>query len=93
MPRYISNTLRRYLKADRLLSSGLIVMRACFYCRIYNFLYVIAPESSYYERCFHLHLECKLALSDIKVKRLLKEKERLISEIAAVYTKIIRFRK
>jgi hypothetical protein len=93
MPRYIFSTLRRYFKADRLLSSGLIVIRACSYYRIHNFLCVIAPESPYYERCFRSHLKCKLAPPDVKAKRFLKKKERLISEIAAIYTKITRLRK
>jgi hypothetical protein len=93
MPRRITSILRRYLKVNRLLFSGLIVMRVCFYCRIHNFLYVIAPESFYYERYFRSHLECKLAPPDIKVERFLKEKKRLISEIAAAYAKITRFRK
>jgi hypothetical protein len=93
MPRYISSTLRRHLKANRLLSSGLIVMRACSYYRTYNFLCVVAPESPYCERCFRSHLKYELAPPDAKIKRLLKEKERLISEITAAYTKTTRLRK
>jgi hypothetical protein len=93
MPRHISSTLRRYLKADRFLSSGLIIMRAYSYYRTHNFFYVIAPESLYCERYFRSYLKYKLAPPDIKIKRLLKEKERLISEITAVYAKITRLRK
>jgi hypothetical protein len=93
MPRRTSSTLRRYLKADRLLSSGLIVMRACFFCRTHNFLCVITPESSYCERCFRSHLECELVFLDAKAERLFKKEERLISEIAAAYVKITRLRK
>ena len=93
MPRHTSSTLRRYFKADRLLFFGFIVMRVCSYCRIYNFLYVIAPESLHYERYFRSYLECELTFPDMKVKRLFKEKERLIFEIIAIYAKIIRFRK
>jgi len=93
IPRRTSNTLRRHLKADRLLFSGFIIMRACSYCRIYNFLYIIAPESPHCERCFRLYLEYELAPPDIKIKRLFKEKERLTFEIIIIYTKITRFRK
>jgi tRNA(Ile)-lysidine synthase TilS/MesJ len=93
MPRRISSILRRHFKADRLLFSDLIIMRACSFYRIYNFLCVIAPESSYCERYFRSHLKCELAPLDAKVERLFKKKERLISEIAATYAKITRFRK
>jgi hypothetical protein len=93
MPRRISSTLRRHFKADRLLSSGLIVMRACSFCRIHNFLYIVAPESPYCERCFRSHLKYKLAPSDAKAERLLKEKERLAFKITSAYTKITRLRK
>jgi hypothetical protein len=93
MPRYISSILRRHLKADRLLFSGLIVMRAYSYYRIYNFLYVITPESLYYERCFRSYLEYELILPDVKAERLFKEKERLIFEIVTAYAKITRLRK
>jgi hypothetical protein len=93
MSRHISSTLRRYLKADRFLFFSLTVMRACSYCRIYNFFYVIAFESSYCERYFRSYLECELASSDAKIERFFKKKERFISEIAAIYAKIIRFRK
>jgi hypothetical protein len=68
-------------------------MRACSFCRIYNFFCVIAPESSYYERYFRFYLEYELAPPDAKVERFFKEKERLTSEIAVVYAKIFRFRK
>ena len=93
MSRRISSILRRYLKTDRLLSSGLIVMRAYSFYRIHNFLYVIAPEFSHCERCFRSYLEYKLAPLNAKAERLFKEKERFISEIAAVYAKTSRFRK
>jgi tRNA(Ile)-lysidine synthase TilS/MesJ len=93
MPRRISSTLRRHFKADRLLFSSLIIMRACSFCRAHNFFYVIAPESPYCERYFRSYLKCELTLLDAKVERLLKKKERLTSEIAAVYAKITRFRK
>jgi hypothetical protein len=93
MPRRTSSTLRRHLKADRLLSSGLIVMRACSFCRTHNFLCVVAPESPHCERCFRSHLECELAPPDAKAERLLKEEERLASEIAAAYAKTSRLRK
>jgi hypothetical protein len=93
MSRRTSNILRRHLKADRFLSSGLIVMRACSFYRIYNFLYVIAPESLYCERYFRSYLKYKLALPDAKAERFLKEEERFASEITAVYTKTSRFRK
>jgi hypothetical protein len=75
MPRRTSSTLRRHLKADRLLSSGLIVMRACFFCRIHNFFCLITPEFSYCERYFRSHLKCELASSDAKAERLLKKKK------------------
>jgi hypothetical protein len=68
-------------------------MRACSFCRIYNFLCVIAPESFYCERCFRSYLEYELAPPDVKVERLFKEEERLASEIAAVYAKASRLRK
>jgi tRNA(Ile)-lysidine synthase TilS/MesJ len=93
MPRRIFNTLRRHFKADRFLSSGLIIMRAYFFYHIYNFLYVITPESPYCERYFRSYLECELAPSDAKTERLFKEKERLTSEIIAAYAKITRLRK
>jgi hypothetical protein len=93
MSRRISSTLRRYLKADRFLFSGLIVMRACFYCRIHNFLCVMALKSLHCERCFRSYLKCKLAPPDAKAERLFKEKERLAFEIAAAYAKISRLRK
>jgi hypothetical protein len=93
MPRRTSSTLRRYLKANRFLFSGLIVMRACFFYRVYNFFCVIAPESFYYERYFRSNLKCELASLNAKAERLLKKKERLASEIAAIYAKTIRLRK
>jgi hypothetical protein len=93
MPRRIFSILRRHLKADRLLFSDFIVMRACSFYRIHNFLCVVTPESSYCERYFRSYLKCELAFLDAKTERFLKEKERLASEIAAVYTKITRFRK
>jgi hypothetical protein len=74
MSRHISSTLRRYLKADRFLFFSLTVMRACSYCRIYNFFCVIAFESSYCERYFRSYLECELASSDAKIKRFFKKK-------------------
>jgi hypothetical protein len=93
MPRRTFSTLRRHFKANRLLFSGLIVMRACFFYRIYNFFCVITPESFYCERYFRSHLKCELASLNAKVERLFKEKKRFAFEIAAVYAKIIRFRK
>ena len=93
MPCRIFSILRRYLKADRLLSSGLIVMRACSFYRIYNFLCVITPESSYCERYFRSYLEYKLAFPDVKAERLFKKKKRLVFEITVIYAKITRFRK
>jgi hypothetical protein len=93
MPRRISNILRRYFKADRFLFSGFIIMRACSFCRIYNFFCVITPESSHCERYFRSYLECKLAFLDVKAEWLFKEKKRLVSEIAAIYAKITRLRK
>jgi hypothetical protein len=68
-------------------------MRACFFCRIYNFFYVIAPESSHCERYFRSYLECELASLNAKAERLFKKKERLVSEITVTYTKISRLRK
>jgi hypothetical protein len=93
MPRRISSTLRHYFKADRFLSSGLIIMRACSFYRTHNFLYMVAPESPYCERCFRSYLEYKLAFPDAKAERLFKKEERLAFEIAAIYAKISRFRK
>jgi hypothetical protein len=93
MPRRISSILRRHLKADRFLFSGLIVMRACFFCRIYNFLYVITPKFSYCERYFRSHLKYELASLDAKAERLFKKEKRLAFEIAAIYVKITRLRK
>jgi hypothetical protein len=93
MPRRTSSTLRRHFKADRLLFSGLIIMRAYSFCRTHNFLYVIAPEFSYYERYFRSYLKCELAPPDAKVERLFKKEERLISEITAAYAKTSRLRK
>jgi hypothetical protein len=93
MPRRTFNILRRHLKADRFLFSGLIVMRVCSFCRTHNFLYVVAPESSYCERYFRSYLEYKLAPPDAKAERLFKKKKRLIFEITVTYTKISRFRK
>jgi hypothetical protein len=87
MSRRTFSTLRRHFKADRLLFSNLIIMRACSFYRIYNFFYMIAPESSY------SHLKYELAPLDAKAERLFKEKERFASEIAAIYAKITRFRK
>jgi tRNA(Ile)-lysidine synthase TilS/MesJ len=68
-------------------------MRACFFCRIYNFLYVITPESSYCERYFRSYLKCELAPPDAKAERLLKEEKRLASEITVAYAKTSRLRK
>jgi len=68
-------------------------MRACFFYRTHNFLYVITPESPYCERCFRSYLEYKLASSNAKAKRLLKEEKRLTSEIAVIYAKTSRLRK
>jgi hypothetical protein len=93
MPRRTFSTLRRYLKANRFLSSGLIIMRACSFYRTHNFLYIMAPESPYCERYFRFYLKYKLAFPDAKAERLLKKKERLISEIAAAYAKTSRLRK
>jgi hypothetical protein len=93
MPCRIFSILRRHFKADRFLFSGLIVMRACSFCRIYNFFCVVAPEFSHYERCFRFYLKYELAPLNAKAERLFKEKKRFISEIAAVYAKIFRFRK
>jgi hypothetical protein len=93
MPRRISNILRRHFKADRFLSSGLIVMRAYSYYRTYDFFYVITSESSHCERCFRFYLKCELAPPDAKAKRLFKKKERLVFEITAIYAKISRLRK
>jgi len=53
----------------------------------------MAPESSYCERYFRSYLEYELASPDVKAERLFKKKERLASEIAAIYAKISRFRK
>jgi hypothetical protein len=93
MSRRTFSTLRRYFKANRLLFSGLIVMRVCSFYRIYNFLYMMAPESSHCERYFRFYLEYELAPSDAKIKRLFKEKKRLVSEITVIYAKISRLRK
>jgi hypothetical protein len=93
MPRRTSSTLRRYFKADRFLFFGLIIMRACSFCRTYNFFCIITPESSYYERCFRSYLKCELAFPDVKAKRFFKKKERFVSEIAVAYAKTTRFRK
>jgi hypothetical protein len=93
MSRRISNILRRHFKADRLLSSNLIVMRAYSFCRIYNFFCVIAPEFPYCERYFRSYLKCELTPLNAKAERLFKKEKRLASEIAAAYAKIIRFRK
>jgi tRNA(Ile)-lysidine synthase TilS/MesJ len=93
MPRRTSSTLRRHFKADRLLFSGLIVMRAYSFCRTYNFLCVITPEFSYCERYFRSYLECELAPLNAKAERLFKEKERLTFKIVAAYAKITRLRK
>jgi hypothetical protein len=93
MSRRISSILRRYLKANRFLFFGLIVIRACFFCRTHNFLYVITLESFYCERYFRSHLKCELAPLDAKAKRLFKKKKRLAFEIIAAYAKITRFRK
>jgi hypothetical protein len=93
MPCRTSSTLRRYRKADRLLFSGLIIMRAYSFCRIYNFFCVVTPESPHCKRYFRSYLKCELAFLDIKAERLFKKEKRLASEIAAVYAKITRFRK
>jgi hypothetical protein len=68
-------------------------MRACFYYRIYNLFCVVAPEFPYYKRCFRSYLEYELAFSDMKIRRLFKEKERFIFEIITAYAKITRLRK
>jgi hypothetical protein len=53
----------------------------------------MASESFYCEQYFRSYLKCKLAPPDAKAERLFKEKKRLVSEIAVIYTKISRFRK
>jgi tRNA(Ile)-lysidine synthase TilS/MesJ len=68
-------------------------MRVYSFYRTHNFLYVIAPESPYYERYFRSYLECELAPPDAKAERLFKKKKRLASEIAAAYAKTTRLRK
>jgi hypothetical protein len=91
--RRIFSILRRHFKANRFLFSGFIIMRACSFYRIYNFLCVITPESSHCERYFRSYLKYELASLNAKAERLFKKKKRLVSEIAAAYAKITHFRK
>ena len=93
MPRRIFSTLRRYLKVNRLLFSDLIIMRAYSFCRIYNFFYIMAPESLYYKRYFRSYLEYELAPPDAKAERLFKKEKRFIFKITAAYAKASRLRK
>src|SRR5258707_533572 len=74
IPRRTSSTFRPHFIVDYLLSSGLIVMRAYLYCRTYNFLCVVGPESVYCERYFRSYLEYEVALLDAKAERLFNKK-------------------
>jgi hypothetical protein len=96
MPRsrsQIISSFRRQRKADRILFSGMLVIRAYTYYFTRGFFCVLGAESLYYERYYRANRQCELASPDTEIERLLKQERKLFSEIKEAQTKVIRLSK
>lgn len=96
MPRsrsQITSSLRRQRKADRLLFTGVFVMRPCAYCSTRGFLCVLGAESPHCERCYRANRQCELAPPDAEIERLLKQERKLFGEAKEAQAKAIRLSK
>jgi hypothetical protein len=80
MPRAVSSgfsTLRRLLKANRLLRTGHSAMRACAFYLSRNVLCVMAAGCEHCEQCYRFNRRCELASLCAEIKRLFAKGEEL----------------
>lgn len=88
-----SSTLRRHRNADKLLSTGVIVMRSCSHCVRASALCVLSPSSEKCEQCYRFNRPCDLASPWTEVDRLLKQSEQLQAKALEAEAKAHRLRK
>jgi hypothetical protein len=84
MPRATSarfSTLRRYLKADRVLRTDYPAMRACDFCISRNVLCVISTGSKHCEQCYRFNRRCELFPPYTKIERLTDKDEKLFKKV------------
>jgi hypothetical protein len=96
MPRsrsQITSSLRRQRKANRLLFTGIFVIRPCAYYSTRGFLYILRAESPHCERYYRANRQCELAPPDTEIERLLKQKRKLFGETKKAQAKAIRLSK
>jgi hypothetical protein len=96
MPRsrsQITSSLRRQRKADRLLFTGVFVMRPYAYCSTRGFLYVLGAESPHCERYYRANRQCELVPPDAEIERFLKQERKLFGEAKEAQAKVIRLSK
>jgi hypothetical protein len=93
MPRAVSSgssTLRRLLKANRLLRTGHLAMRACAFCLSRNELCVVAAGCDHCEQCYRSNRRCELAPPCAEIERLFAKDEELSKQVLELETKSLR---
>jgi hypothetical protein len=95
----ISNFYRRFRLTDRIFLEGSPVIRFCSFYVFKDIFYVTLEFSEYCTECIRTYRQYELASSYTEINRLNRLKEKLISEIFAVYraalkvnAKLLRFR-
>jgi hypothetical protein len=80
MPRprpLISSTVRRRKRADFLLGTGVLTMRACASCLSFGVACILSPADERCEQCFRHNRICELASRQDEAERILKKKDEL----------------
>jgi hypothetical protein len=88
-----SSTGRRHKRADFLLTSGVLTMRAYASCTSFGVLCVLSAADERCEQCFRHNRTCELSSRQGEAKRIFKEKNKLREKRWEVEKQIIRLRK
>lgn len=88
-----SSSLRRSSQADRLLSSGVLVMRPCSQCLAAGVLCILSPRDEHCEQCYRHNRKCDLASPWAEDDRLQKQEEELRERRLRAESEAIRLRK
>jgi hypothetical protein len=96
MPRprpLVSSTVRRRKRADFLLGTGVLTMRACASCLSFGVACILSPADERCEQCFRHNRICELASRQDEAERILKKKDELREKRWEAERQVVRLRK
>jgi hypothetical protein len=96
MPRprpLVSSTVRRRKRADFLLGTGVLTMRACASCLLFGVACILSSADERCEQCFRYNRIYKLASRQDEAERILKKKDELREKRWEAERQVVRLRK